>query len=58
MRTDAFWICLMVGWVFMIGSWVLPLLTKNERLKSLYGLGLSALSTGVYIAIGIYQFVK
>lgn len=58
MKTDAFWISNAVGWLFMTGSWALPLLTKNQKLKNLYGLSLSAIALGVFISTGIYLFVK
>lgn len=57
MNSDSFSVSLIVGWVLMIASWVIPLLTKDEKLKRLFGLSLSALSLGIFIAMGIQLFI-
>jgi hypothetical protein len=38
-----------VGWVFLISSWVVPFFIKDVSKKRLVGLSLSAIATGIFI---------
>jgi hypothetical protein len=42
-------ITMIVGWVFLISSWVVPFFIKDVSKKRLVGLGLSAIATGIFI---------
>ena len=42
-------IAIIVGWVFLILSWIIPLFIKNLLKKRFVGMSLSGLATGIFI---------
>ena len=42
-------IAVIVGWVVLISSWILPSFIKDLSKKTLVSLSLSALATGIFI---------
>jgi type III secretory pathway component EscT len=42
-------IAVIVGWVILISSWILPSFIKESSKKTFVGLSLSALATGIFI---------
>lgn len=42
-------IAIIVGWVFLILSWIIPPFIKNLLKKRFVGMSLSALGTGIFI---------
>jgi uncharacterized membrane protein YczE len=42
-------IAVIVGWVILISSWIIPSFIKDSHKKRTVGLALSALATGIFI---------
>lgn len=42
-------ILMIIGWCFLISSWVLPYLTKDDLRRRFIGVAFSALAVGVFI---------
>jgi uncharacterized membrane protein YczE len=40
---------IVVGWTFLLLSWIIPLFIKDKKTKSIVGMILSSLATGVFI---------
>jgi hypothetical protein len=38
-----------VGWIFLIASWVVPLFIKEKKDKHFTGIALSAIATGIFL---------
>lgn len=47
-----------IGWVFLIASWVTPRLMKNDMDKSFIGGVLAALACGVFISGVVVQIMN
>lgn len=45
MANVSFWI----GWIFLIGSWTIPYLVKDQKKRLITGLILSSLALGIFI---------
>jgi len=54
---DKFALCNMIGWVFLILSWVLPIPIKESTISRMVGMSLSAIALGIFITNGIYKFL-
>ena len=37
-----------VGWAFIIASWTLPRLIKDRQTRTMFGVTLSAIATGIF----------
>jgi hypothetical protein len=48
-------IAMIVGWIFLISSWVVPSFIKDVSKKRLVGLGLSAIATGIFMGYLLEQ---
>lgn len=47
---------LLIGWVFLIASWVIPRFIKDEKKSNLVGIILSAFATGIFMGIILINF--
>ena len=47
---------LIVGWVILISSWIVPSFIKDVLKKRFVGLSLSALATGIFIGHLLNKF--
>lgn len=50
-------ISLLVGWAFLISSWIFPSFIEDKTRKHMVGLVLSALATGIFIGGAIQKFL-
>ena len=47
---------LIIGWIFLVSSWILPHMAKEKYDKAAIGMSLSALSFGVFIGGLLVRF--
>lgn len=48
---------LLVGWAFLILSWIIPSFVKDQIKKRIIGASLSALATGIFIGALIEKYL-
>jgi hypothetical protein len=54
----AFSLCMAIGWVALVASWIIPWTMKNKKISRIVAMILSAFAVGIFIANGIYILFK
>lgn len=53
---DKFQVTLLLGWVFLLLTWTIPFLSKDEFKQRLLSMCLNGISLGIFIAYGIIKW--
>jgi len=53
---DKFQITMLVGWLFLILTWTIPYLVKDDIKQRLLAIGLNGIALGIFIAYGILKW--
>jgi hypothetical protein len=53
---DKFEITLSIGWLFLILTWTIPRLLKNDIKQRVMAMGLNGIALGIFIAYGILKW--
>lgn len=51
-------ITFIIGWLFIIASWIPKPFIKNERKRTLINMILSGLALSIFVADLLHQFIK
>lgn len=54
---DKFQLILLLGWIFLLLTWTIPYLTKDDIKQRLLSMTLNGISLGLFIAYGIVKWL-